>query len=49
MADVTMQENGRPVVRLVPLDSTAPTMGSVTLIAGTDDEFLSPGEPWNAA
>ena len=49
MADVWMQENGRPVVRHVPIDATAPTMGSVTLIAGTDDEFFSTGEPWNAA
>ena len=42
MADVSVQENGRPVVRPVPIDATAPTTGSVTLIAGTDDEFFSP-------
>jgi hypothetical protein len=48
MADVSVHENGRQVVRPVPLDATAPTMGSVTLIAGAEDEFLSTGEPWNA-
>ena len=48
---VTVTKHGRPVARVVPLDSDAsvrPTMGSVRLIAEDDAAYYSTGESWDA-
>ena len=45
---VVITKHGRAIARLVPIGAATPTMGSVTLIADTDDEFFSTDEPWNA-
>jgi antitoxin (DNA-binding transcriptional repressor) of toxin-antitoxin stability system len=42
-------KRGKPVARLVPLDDQpAPTLGSVTLLAGDDEAYFSTGETWGA-
>jgi prevent-host-death family protein len=46
---VLVTKHGRPVARLVPVDQPRPTMGSVSLLADTDDHYFSTGETWHAA
>ena len=41
-------KNGRPVAKLVPLDTPATTLGTVTLLADTDSDYFSTSEQWNA-
>ncbi len=46
---VLVTKHGKPVARLVPIDSeVAPTQGSVTLLEDDDEMFFSTGERWNA-
>jgi len=48
---VTVTKHGRPVARVVPLDSDGsarPTMGSVRLIAEDDAAYYSTGQRWDA-
>lgn len=45
---ITVTKHGRPVARLVPIEASAPTMGSVVLIADADDDYFSTGESWDA-
>jgi prevent-host-death family protein len=46
---VVVTKYGKPVARLVPLDADpSPTLGSVTLLAESDEDFLSTGEEWSA-
>jgi prevent-host-death family protein len=40
-------KNGRPVAKLVPLETPAPTFGTVTLLAGDDDDYFSTGSEWD--
>lgn len=41
-------KNGRPVAKLVPLEAPTPTLGTVTLLADTDDEYFSTDSEWDA-
>ena len=41
-------KNGRPVAKLVPLETPAPTLGTVTLLADDDEEYFSTGSEWDA-
>lgn len=48
---VTVTKHGRPIARVVPLDShdtAPPTMGSVRLVAKEDEAYYSTGETWDA-
>ena len=47
---VVVTKHGRPIARVVPLerDSRASTMGSVHLIAESDEAYYSTGEEWEA-
>lgn len=45
---VIVTKHGRPVAKLVPLDSGPPAPGSVTLIADDDEDYFSTGEHWDA-
>lgn len=48
---VTVTKHGRPVARVVPMDSGAATdelMGSVTLVAEEDEAYYSTGAAWDA-
>ena len=48
---VTITKHGRPIARLVPLDAdhdSAPTMGSVRLVAEDDAAYYGTGEAWDA-
>ncbi|HET8785067.1 MAG TPA: type II toxin-antitoxin system prevent-host-death family antitoxin [Candidatus Limnocylindrales bacterium] len=48
---VTITKHGRPIARLVPLESeqgSAPTMGSVRLVAEDDAAYYGTGEAWDA-
>ena len=47
---VTITKHGRPVARVVPLDSDGarPTIGSVRLVAEADEAYYSTGERWDA-
>ena len=47
---VTITKHGRPVARVVPLDSDGarPTIGSVRLVAEEDEAYYSTGERWDA-
>jgi prevent-host-death family protein len=47
---VVVTKHGRPIARLVPLDHAekASTMGSVRLIAESDEAYYSTGEEWEA-
>lgn len=47
---VVVTKHGRPIARLVPLDSgyEAPTIGSVHLVAEEDEAYYSTGETWDA-
>lgn len=47
---VLVTKHGKPVARLVPVDDeTAPTHGSVTLLADDDELYFSTGERWDAS
>ena len=39
---------GKPVARLVPMEGAATTMGSVNLIAESDEDYFSTTEKWDA-
>ena len=41
-------KNGRPVTKLVPLEAPGPTLGTVTLLAGDDEDYFSTGSEWDA-
>lgn len=41
-------KNGRPVAKLVPLEAPIPTLGTVTLLADSDDEYFSTDSDWDA-
>jgi prevent-host-death family protein len=47
---VVVTKHGRPVARLVPLESDGfqPTMGSVRLVSEADEAYYSTGERWDA-
>ena len=45
---VLITKHGRAVARLVAIEATRPTMGSVTLLTDHDDELFSTGEAWDA-
>ena len=47
---VVVTKHGRPVARIVPLDSGGPpsTMGTVRLVAEEDEAYYSTGESWGA-
>lgn len=48
---VTVTKHGRPVARLVPMDSGSATddlVGSVTLVAEDDEAYYSTGASWEA-
>lgn len=46
---VVVTKYGKPVAKLVPLDADpSPTLGSVTLLAEHDADYLSTGEAWSA-
>jgi prevent-host-death family protein len=44
---IIITKHGRPVAKLVPLDTPTPTMGSVTLLAADDEDYFSTGAPWD--
>ncbi|CAN5320592.1 type II toxin-antitoxin system Phd/YefM family antitoxin [soil metagenome] len=44
---VIVTKHGRPVAKLVPLDTPTPTMGSVTLLAADDEDYFTTGAPWD--
>jgi prevent-host-death family protein len=39
---------GRPVARLVPIEGTITTMGSVTPVAEADEDYFSIAGKWDA-
>ncbi len=43
---IIVTKHGRPVAKIVPLDSGAPLIGSVTLI-DADDTLFETGEVWD--
>jgi len=46
---LTVTKRGKPLVRVLPLEATAPLAGSVTFLA-SDEELPQPlGEHWHAA
>jgi len=45
---IVVTKHGRPVAKLVPLDEPKPTVGSVTLLAESDDDYFTTGERWDA-
>lgn len=47
---VVVTKHGRPIARVVPLERglRASTMGSVHLIAESDEAYYSTGEEWEA-
>lgn len=48
---VIVTKHGRPVARVVPMESGAPTddlIGSVTLVAEDDEAYYSTGAVWEA-
>ncbi len=47
---VTVTKHGRPVARVVPLESSASrlTVGSVRLVAEEDEAYYATGERWDA-
>ncbi len=45
---VTITKHGRPIARVVPLvDERRPTMGTVRLVAETDEAYYTTGEHWD--
>lgn len=44
---IVVTKHGRPVAKLVALDEATPTLGSVTLLAEDDEDYLSTGEAWD--
>lgn len=48
---IVITKRGRPVARLVPLDDAAvtpPLLGSVRLLAESDEDYFTTGEGWSA-
>ena len=45
---IIVTKRGRPVAKLVPVSAPQPTMGSVTLLAPDDADYLSTDEAWDA-
>lgn len=48
---VTVTKHGRPIAKVVPLDSEVgrhTLRGSVRLVAEEDEAYYSTGEPWDA-
>ena len=41
-------KNGRPIAKLVPLDAPATTLGTVTLLTDSDDDYFSTNAQWDA-
>lgn len=41
---VTVTKHGQPVARVVPIESAAVEVGSVTLLAETEADYFSTGE-----
>ncbi|MGQ0575909.1 MAG: type II toxin-antitoxin system Phd/YefM family antitoxin [Pseudonocardia sp.] len=46
--EIVVTKHGRPVARLVPIQRSAPTEGSVTLLVDDDELYFSTGESWDA-
>jgi len=46
--EIVVTKRGRPVAKLVPIDSPADLRGSVTILTPDDDEIFSTGESWSA-
>jgi prevent-host-death family protein len=46
-AQIIVTKHGRPVAKLVPIEEPAPTMGSVTLIAESDDDYFTTESEWH--
>jgi prevent-host-death family protein len=44
---VLVTKHGRPVARLVPVDSPPDLAGSVTLVVEDDEAYFSTAEPWD--
>lgn len=44
---IIVTKHGRPVAKVVPLESGTSMIGSVTLL-GDDDDYFSTGETWDA-
>jgi len=48
-SSIVITKRGRPVARLVPIDDDeGSTMGTVTLIANDDEDYLTTGKAWDA-
>ena len=45
---IIVTKRGRPVAKLGPVSAPQPTMGSVTLLAADDADYLSTDENWDA-
>lgn len=45
---IIVTKRGRPVAKLVPVSAPKPTMGSVTLLAADDADYLSTNADWDA-
>ncbi len=46
---VVVTKYGKPVARLVPLEPVpSATLGSVTLLSESDEDYFSTGEEWSA-
>jgi len=45
---IVVTKRGKPVAKLVPVSAANPTMGSVTLLASDDADYLSTDENWDA-
>jgi prevent-host-death family protein len=44
---IVITKHGKPVARVVPIEASRPTLGSVMLMAD-DDAYYSTGEHWDA-
>jgi len=40
-------KHGRPVAKLVPLETPATTLGTVTLLAPDDEDYFTTGAEWD--
>jgi prevent-host-death family protein len=45
---ITVTKHGKPIARLVPLESEASLEGSVTLLSEDETDYFSTGEQWDA-
>jgi prevent-host-death family protein len=48
-SSVVITKHGRAVARLVHIEDTRPTLGSVTLLTTDEAELFSTGEAWDAS